>query len=118
MLISEASERSGLSIDTIRYYERSGLLPPVARGGDGRRRFSLENAEWLILLSSLRSTGMTMKNMRRFAELYGQGDASIPERRKMLMEHQSHLAARRAELEQCADLLSYKLRKYDEIEGE
>ena len=118
MRISEAAARSGLSIDTIRYYERSGLLPPVARGSDRRRRFSPENIEWLILLASLRDTRMPMERMRRFAELYQRGNDSIPERRQMLLEHSAQLKARRAELDRCADLLAYKLQKYSEIEGQ
>lgn len=117
MQISEASARSGLSLDTIRYYERAGLLPRVGRGSDGRRHFSPEAIEWLILLASLRATGMPMKRMKRFAELYQQGDAFIPERREMLLAHAAQLEERRAELDRCAALLDYKLQRYSEIEG-
>ena len=118
MKISEAASRSGLSIDTIRFYERSGLLPPVARGPDGRRRFSPENVDWLTLLSSLRDTGMPMEKMRRFAELYRKGDDTIPLRRQMLIEHAVSLDHRRAALDRCAELLATKLQRYDEIEGD
>lgn len=117
MRISQAAAQSGLSIDTIRYYERSGLLPAIARGEDGRRWFSGEAVEWLTLLASLRSTGMPMDQMRRFAQLYQAGDASIPARRQMLLDHQARLEARRAELDRCAALLTYKLDRYAEIEG-
>lgn len=117
MRISEASTHSGLSIDTIRYYERSGLLPPINRGRDGRRKFTTENTDWLVLLASLRGTGMPMAKMRRFAELYRQGDRSIPERRQILLDHEDALKTRRAELDRCTELLAYKLRKYAEIEG-
>ncbi len=118
MRISEASSRSGLSIDTIRYYERTGLLPPIARGIDGKRRFSAENVEWLILLASLRETKMPMEKMRRFARLYQDGDGSVPLRKQMLLEHAGHLANERAVLQRCSELLSYKLARYDEIMGE
>lgn len=118
MRISDAAARSGLSIDTIRFYERSGLLPPVLRDAGGRRAFSPENVAWLTLLASLRSTGMAMENMRRFARLYQRGDATIPQRRQMLKEHGVHLDRRRAELDQCADLLAHKLQRYSEIEGD
>ncbi len=117
MLISQAAARSGLSLDTIRFYERSGLLPAIARGADGRRRFSPETIDWLILLASLRSTGMPMASMKRFAALYRTGDDSIPERRQMLLDHRARLTARRAELDRCAALLTYKLQRYDDIEG-
>ena len=117
MKISEASARCGLSIDTIRFYERSGLLPVVDRGADGKRRFSAEDAEWLTLLASLRETGMSMKDMRHFADLYSRGNASIPERRRVLESHALLLDKRRQALERCAELLAYKLQRYDEITG-
>ena len=118
MRISEASARSGLSIDTIRYYEQTGLMPAVERGPDGQRRYSPENVDWLILLASLRDTRMPMKQMQRFARLYQNGDSSVPERKQMLLEHSEHLEEQRKALDRCAELLAYKLARYDEIMGE
>ncbi len=115
MRISEASTQSGLSIDTIRFYERSGLLPPVERGPDGRRRFSAVDVDWLTLLASLRGTGMPMKTMRHFADLYRQGDKTVPQRREVLLEHANHLERQRNALDRCAEILTYKLKRYDEI---
>ena len=117
MRISEAASQSGLSIDTIRYYESSGLLPPIERGADRQRRFSAVDVEWLILLSSLRDTGMPMKTMRHFAGLYRKGDETIPDRKKVLLEHADHLQQRRGALDRCADILAHKLERYDEITG-
>lgn len=116
MKISEAADRCGLSIDTIRFYERSGLLPVIARDPGGRRHFRSEDVDWLILLASLRETGMPMKDMQHFAELYRQGDTSIPQRRRALERHSVHLAERRAALERCSELLTFKLKRYDQIE--
>jgi DNA-binding transcriptional MerR regulator len=118
MRISEVASRTGLSIDTIRYYETMGLLPPIKRGTDGKRLFSAENAEWLILLSSLRDTGMPMETMRYFARLYQRGDQTLPERKQVLIEHSKHLEKRRKALDRCAEILAYKLKRYDEIGGE
>ena len=115
MRISEAATQCGLSIDTIRFYERSGLLPPIERGRDGQRRFSAVDVDWLTLLASLRGTGMSMKTMRHFAGLYRQGDATIPERKKVLLDHARHLERQRDALDRCADILAYKLKRYDEI---
>ena len=117
MRISEAASRSGLSVDTIRFYEKSGLLPPVGRGADGRRDFSAGVVEWLVLLASLRDTGMSMREMRHFAGLYRQGDETVLERRQVLLEHAAHLDRRRADLERCAGILAVKLRRYAEILG-
>ncbi len=115
MKISEVAERTGLSISTIRYYEKSGLCPLVARGPDGKRRFSRLDADWLTLLASLRATGMPMADMRAFAELYASGDTTIPERRAALLTHKQSLQDRQAELDLCRTILERKLEKYDEI---
>ena len=117
MRIAEAAAKCGLTIDTIRYYEKAGICPTIHRGSDGKRRFSLENLDWLILLASLRETGMPTKNMKHFAGLYQQGDATVSERKKMLSEHQNHLEKQQARLTRCRKLLTHKLARYDDILG-
>ncbi|WP_269583921.1 MerR family transcriptional regulator [Roseibium sp. Sym1] len=118
MRISEVSTLCGLSADTIRYYEKSGIVPAIDRGPDGLRRFSPENVEWLTLLYWLRKTGMPMKEMQRFAGLYRQGDRTISERRTLLLNHANRLKERRDELDRCEQVLAHKLAAYDRIEGE
>jgi len=118
MRISEASTRSGLSADTIRYYEKSGIVPAIDRGPDGLRRFSPENVEWLTLLYWLRKTGMPMKEMHRFAALYREGNSTVPERKALLLKHAERLKKRRAELDTCEEVLAVKLAAYRNIEGE
>jgi len=115
MRISEAASTSGLSIDTIRYYEKTALLPPVKRGADGKRRFSPGDVDWLVLLSSLRDTGMRMETMRYFALLYQRGDETIPERKRILLGHSEQLDKQRKGLDRCAEILARKLKRYDEI---
>ncbi|MEM7633648.1 MAG: MerR family transcriptional regulator [Pseudomonadota bacterium] len=117
MRISEAALKSGLSVDTIRYYEKSGIVPEIRKGPDGQRRFSTENVDWLTLLFWLRETGMPMKIMYRFASLYRAGDQTIPERKQVLLAHAEHLKKRRADLDRCEEMLAYKLAIYDDIEG-
>ena len=118
MQISEAATRSGLSIDTIRYYEKCGILPDVPRGRDGRRRFSAETVEWLTLLYWLRQTGMSMKTMHRFGALYRAGDHTVPARKKILLEHSAHLKQRRADLDRCEDILAHKIAIYESMPKE
>lgn len=117
MKISEAAEKSGLSADTIRFYERSGLVPNVIRSEDGLRRFSSENIEWLTLLYWLRKTGMPMKDMRQFARLYSEGDETMLQRKAVLVQHAKRLENRRSELDQCAEVLTQKIAIYDKICG-
>lgn len=115
MKISEVATRTGLSISTIRFYERTGLCPAVSRGRDGTRRFSGTDVEWFTLLASLRATGMPTSQMRAFAKLYAAGDKTIPERKAVLLAHRGSLQAKQAELERCNALLDRKLEIYDEI---
>ncbi|MDW3225197.1 MAG: MerR family transcriptional regulator [Paracoccaceae bacterium] len=112
MRIAEAAAKSGLGIDTIRFYEKSGIVPPIDRGADGHRRFTPENLDWLTLLYWLRQTGMPLKTMRHFATLYRAGDQTISERKSVLLAHASHLAERRQELDQCDAVLARKLAIY------
>ncbi len=114
MRISEAAARSGLKVDTIRYYEAEGLIPNVTRGSGGQRRFSPENVDWLTLLYWLRETGMPMKVMQRFAALYAAGDATIPDRKDIFLDHSRLLAKRRDDLDRCDEILTRKLEIYEE----
>lgn len=115
MKISEVAERTGLSISTIRFYEKSGLCPIIARGSDGKRTFSINDTDWLVLLASLRATGMPVSKMRSFAGLYALGDETIPERKIALLAHRRSLEDRQAELDRCRAILDRKLQRYDEI---
>lgn len=116
MRINEASKASGLSPDTIRYYEKEGIVPAIHRDQSGHRVFSKQNIDWMIVLYWLRKTGMSMDVMAHYAELVHSGDHTIPERKKILRSHGELLAQRRAELDQCDDLLAYKLAAYDAVE--
>jgi MerR family transcriptional regulator, aldehyde-responsive regulator len=115
MKISEVAERTGLSLSTIRYYEKSGLSPEVKRSPDGRRRFSATDTDWFLLLASLRETGMSLSDMRAFATLYQAGDETVPQRQAALMAHRKSLDQRQADLDCCRTILDRKLKKYEEI---
>lgn len=114
MNISEISVRTGLSVSTIRYYEKSGLCPRVGRGRDGKRRFTASDAEWMQLLASLRMTGMSLSDMRAFAALYAFGDTTVPQRKEALLAHRRSLENRQAELDLCRAILDRKILKYNE----
>jgi DNA-binding transcriptional MerR regulator len=118
MKIAEAARECGLTVHTIRFYEKAGLLPEIARSDDGHRQFSREILEWLTLLASLRATGMPMKTMQHFAGLYRQGDATVPERKAVLGDHAQHLEVQQMQLSRCRKLLAQKRARYDEIMGE
>lgn len=112
MRIAEAAEACGLSAHTIRFYEKSGMLPEIERGTDGHRHFTPRQIEWLTLLYWLRETGMSLKQMRQFTTLAKAGDAGIPERRQILADHADTLKAKRAILDKCESVLAIKIASY------
>ena len=93
MNIADFARRSGLSAHTLRYYERIGLLGRVTRAANGHRRFGERDVEWVAFLHRLRSTGMGIREMQRYAALRARGDATLAERQAMLRDHADRLAA-------------------------
>ncbi|WP_027343227.1 MerR family transcriptional regulator [Hamadaea tsunoensis] len=93
---SGAATRSGFSLDTLRYYERIGLLSGVVRSSSGHRVFTDGDLEWLGVLRCLRDTGMPISDMQRYAELARDGEQTLTERLNLLREHakavEEHLA--------------------------
>ncbi|WP_338547969.1 MerR family transcriptional regulator [Roseovarius phycicola] len=112
MKIAEVSKLCGLSTHTIRFYDKSGMLPEIKRTADGHRHFTPREVEWLTLLYWLRETGMPLKQMRRFTTLAKAGDAEVAERRKILADHAQTLKAKRAMLEKCESVLTIKIASY------
>jgi DNA-binding transcriptional MerR regulator len=93
MNIAEFARRCGLSAHTLRYYERIGLLGSVTREANGHRTFGPRDLEWVEFLHRLRSTGMGIGEMLRYAELRERGDSTLAERQAMLVQHADALAA-------------------------
>jgi DNA-binding transcriptional MerR regulator len=96
---SQAAEQSGFSIDTLRYYERIGLLDDIGRSSTGHRRFDDDDLEWLVVLRCLRDTGMPIAQMRRYADLARHGDDTLAERLHLLIEHEVQVEERIALLQ-------------------
>lgn len=114
--IAQAAERSGFSIDTLRYYERIGLVDPPARDAGGRRTYSDEDLVWLEFLTKLRTTGMPIRMMREYAQLRHRGMGSAGRRKQILVDHRTTVLERIAELQACLDVLNYKIANYEQCE--
>src|SRR5690606_11592285 len=84
---AEVVEETGFTLDTLRYYEKIGLLERVERNAAGQRRFTEQDVGWFGMLRCLRDTGMPIAQMLRFAELTRAGDHTIPDRIKLLEDH-------------------------------
>ncbi|AOS65587.1 transcriptional regulator, MerR family [Actinoalloteichus hymeniacidonis] len=113
--IAQAAAHSGLSIDTLRYYERIGLVDPPARDTAGRRAYSDDDFRWLTFLTRLRTTGMPIRLMREYARLRHGGTATAARRRQILADHRRDVGARIEELRACAAALDFKIENYERI---
>ncbi len=113
--VGVAVARTGLSADTLRFYERQGLLPPVARSSGGQRRYTERDIERLTFLVHLRATGMSLSTMRRFAALRREGEAGRPGRLSMLLEHRAAVRQRVAELRQNLHVIDLKIDKHRRV---
>ncbi|BDU02617.1 hypothetical protein IFM12276_56450 [Nocardia sputorum] len=111
--IGEVSERSGLSRDTLRWYERIGLMDYIGRDHTGKRRFSDRDLEWLALIGRLRTTGMSVADMVRYAELVRAGDATLPQRLAMFRDTRAEVLAKIDELRQTLAVLDRKIALYE-----
>jgi DNA-binding transcriptional MerR regulator len=110
--IGECARRSGFTMDTLRYYERIGLIDDVRRTATGQRRFTDGDLEWLGTLKCLRDTGMPVEQMARFAALVREGDHTIPERIRLLEAHRVAVDASLADLAAKRDYISGKIEYY------
>ncbi|MCB5164877.1 MerR family transcriptional regulator [Streptomyces bambusae] len=110
--ISEVAARTGLTQHTLRWYERIGLLHHVDRSHSGQRRFSEADLSWLDFVGKLRSTGMAVADMVRYAELVREGEHTFDERRALLERTRREVAARIDELTGTLAILDYKIGLY------
>ena len=110
--IGEAAEKCGLSQHTLRWYERIGLLPPIERGSDGRRRYSDRDLDWLATMTKLRATGMPVRDMQRYAGLVRSG-AGHAERLDLLIKHREEVRRALAAQRETLKLLDAKIDSYE-----
>lgn len=112
---AQASEETGLSIDTLRYYERIGLLDGVERSAAGVRRFTDEHLAWLGLIRCLRESGMPIAEVARFAEMTRQGDATIPDRVALLKALEQRVCEDIAQLQDQRRYLRRKIAYFEQF---
>ena len=115
LTIQEVSEATGLSAHTLRYYERIGLIHPIEREENTRRIYTEDDIGWIDFLLKLRATGMSIKEMQKYAELQRQGDGTLPERVEMLKSLRDNVEARMSELNEHLKLICYKIEVYGQM---
>ena len=113
--IAEAAARTGVSVHTLRYYERAGLVvSPVERNAAGRRRYRLLDLQWIAVCTRFRATGMPIRTIRAYAELVLAGRGNEAERLDLLERHRSEVVARIKELQDNLAVIDHKIDVYRE----
>ncbi|RAN99090.1 MerR family transcriptional regulator [Micromonospora noduli] len=112
--IGQVAQRTGLSVHTLRLYEREGLLASeVRRDGSGRRVYSAWDVEWLANCVKFRASGMPLTRISRLAQLVREGSGNEAERLKLLREHQRYITDQLTQLHDCLDLINVKVASYE-----
>lgn len=114
MKISEVSEQCDLSLDTLRYYERIGLLPLVNRSERGIRDYNELDVRRVEFIKCMRSAGLPIEVLIEYFKLVQQGEQTIAARKQILVEQRAQLLARMEEMQKTLDLLNYKISVYEE----
>ncbi|MCE1237854.1 MAG: MerR family transcriptional regulator [Hyphomicrobiales bacterium] len=117
MFIGELAERTGVSIDTLRWYEKTGLIPPPLRDQGRRRVYSVETVDWVGFLLRLKATGMTLAELRAYADLRRAGATTSAERRARLEEHRDDLRRRMALFAESLAILDRQIEAYRAAEA-
>jgi DNA-binding transcriptional MerR regulator len=111
--IAEAARRTGVSVHTLRYYERAGLVvTAVDRTAGGRRRYHQLDLDWIVICTRLRATGMPIRTIRRYAELVSAGPGNEQERLVLLEAHRAEVTARLARTREHLKLIDHKIDVY------
>ena len=114
MTIKEVAEKYDISADTLRYYERVGMIPKVTRRPNGIRDYQESDLGWVELAICMRSAGLPIEVMIEYVKWYKEGDNTIPARLELLQEQMNALKEQKAQIESTVERLAYKISKYEE----
>jgi len=113
MTITEVSQKYNLPQDTLRYYERIGLIPRVNRNKNGIRDYTEENCKWVEFIKCMRVSGLPIEVLIEYVGLFLQGDATIEARKALFLEQRKLLLERMAEMQKTLERLDYKIASYE-----
>lgn len=117
MTIAEVSKQFDITADTLRYYERIGLIPPVPRTPGGIRDYDEASCKWIELMKHLRAAGVQIEALVEYTALAQQGEETQGQRKTILLEQRTQLEQRIAEMQQSLERLNKRLEWYDRCEG-
>jgi len=113
--IGEVANLLGMSAHTLRFYDKEGLLPFVQKTSSGIRVFSDSDIEWLILINCLKGTNMPLKDIKKYIDLFLEGDETMPQRLEMLKEQKVKLDEQLKEMNGYMDKINYKVEYYEKL---
>ena len=115
MTITEASKEFGLSVDTLRYYERIGLIPHVNKTKSGIRDYDENSCKWIKFAKCMRSAGLPIETLIEYVQLWQQGDQTAEVRKELLVEQRDNLTEKMAQIQATLDRLNEKIEKYETV---
>jgi DNA-binding transcriptional MerR regulator len=115
MLIAEVSKKYDIPADTLRYYERVGLIPSVHRTSSGIRDYDEQDCGWVDFIKCMRSAGLTIEVLIEYVSLFQQGDKTITVRKNLLQEQRKQLKERMADMQKTLERLDYKIANYEKV---
>ncbi len=114
MTITEVSQKFGLPQDTLRYYERIGLIPRGNRNKSGIRDYTEQDCKWVEFIKCMRISGLPIEVLIEYVGLFQQGDATIEARKSLFVEQRRLLLERMAEMQRTLERLDYKISVYEQ----
>ncbi|MCD8844731.1 MerR family transcriptional regulator [Staphylococcus gallinarum] len=113
MMISEVSKSMNISVDTLRYYEKIGIIPKIRRNANGIRNYSQDDLNWVKLAKCMRQSGLSIDALSKYIELYHQGEKTKDTRRDILYKEREILLENIEEMQETLTLLNTKIAMYD-----
>ena len=114
MKISEVSKKFNISTDTLRYYEKIGLIPSVNRNNGGIREYTEEDCNWIEFILCMKNAGLSIKTLVKYVDLFQQGDDTIEERKELLINEREKLRIKMENMKKTLERLDFKIAKYEE----
>jgi len=111
--ISEVSKKYEISADTLRYYERIGLIPKIYRNGNGIREYTEEDCRWIEFVKCMRGAGIQVEALIEYIKLFQEGDSTIEARKKILIEQRDHLIDNIEKMQKALERLNFKIKRYE-----
>lgn len=114
MNIAQVSQKYGLSADTLRYYEKEGLLPPITRNASGQRDYTPTDCNWVEFIKCMRGAGLSIETLREYVHLFYQGNRTLQKRKQLLIRERDSLKIRLQEQQAVLKRLNHKIEIYEE----